>query len=409
MTTGAPDLDLLLNPLAEPEAPYGPGERQVVSLEAHRRAFREIEGWPGYAPTPLVQLPGLADRTAVADVRIKDEGGRFELGSFKALGGAYGVVRVVAAELAGRAGEDRPRSRDLLGGRHAAQAAEITVTCATDGNHGRAVAWGAELVGCGCVVYLPSHVTPAREQAIAGHGARVIRVEGSYDDAVERADRDARAEGRIVISDTSYAGYDEIPGIVMQGYTVMVAEALDRMEREGPPSHLFVQAGVGGLAAAVTGHLRESMGSARPRVIVAEPREADGLYQTARAGELREASGSLETVMGGLACRAVSPLAWRILAKGADAFLRIPDGAAPEAMRILAGGVEGDPPVVAGESGAAGVAAFLRASDAEGAREALGLNEESRVLLFVTEGATDPRRYRELVGRSPDDVRRTVR
>lgn len=399
------DLDLVGNPLADRKAEYGPAEREVVSLANHRRAREEIESWPGYRPTPLVSLPALARRGRVADVRVKDEGGRFGLGSFKALGGAYGVLRVVAAEVARRTGEGGTASEDLLEGRHAEAAAAVTVTCATDGNHGRAVAWGAELVGCGCVVYVPDHVTPARERAIASHGARVVRVRGSYDDAVERADREAREEGRVVISDTAYPGYEEIPRTVMQGYTVMVAEILDRLEPEETPTHVFIPGGVGGLAAAVTGHLWERLGDGRPRIVVVEPKEADGLYQSALAGEPRSASGSLETVMGGLSCRRVSPVAWTILRTGGDAFLRIPDSAAPEAMRVLAAGRGGDPPVVAGETGAAATAGFLRAAGTEETRAALGLGEGSRVLLPVTEGATDPGRYRSLVGRDPEEVR----
>lgn len=406
MTSESREVDVLQNPRADSGAPYGPDQREVVSLAAHERALREIEAWPGYAPTPLVRLHGLARRSGVAEIRVKDEGGRFGLGSFKALGGAYGVVRVVGAEVARRTGRDAVGAAEILAGGHGDVAAGITVTCATDGNHGRAVAWGAELVGCGCVVYLPGHVSRAREAAIASHGARVIRIEGSYDDAVERADREARAEGRIVVSDTSYEGYDDLPRTIMQGYSVMLSEVLDELDGEPPPTHVFVQGGVGGLAAAVAGHLWETFGSERPRVVVVEPREADGLYQSARAGQPREASGSLDTLMGGLSCRAISPVAWTILRKGADVFLRIPERAAPEAMRVLARGEDGDPPVVAGESGAAGAAGFLRASDDLEARRELGLDQESRILLFVTEGATDPERYREFVGREAAAVLR---
>ena len=404
MTTNGGELDVRRNPSADPEAPYGPEERSVVSLARHRRVRREIESWPGYRPTPLRRLDDLARRTGVAEVRVKDEGGRFGLGSFKALGGAYGVFRAVAEEVADRSGEEPPAADELVRGRTDPEVRKVTVTCATDGNHGRAVAWGAEIVGCRCVVYLPTHVTETREEAIASHGARVVRVDGDYDDAVARAERDAAARGWIVVSDTSYEGYDRIPRAIMQGYTVMVAEVLDKLGEDPLPTHVFLQGGVGGLAAAVAGHFWERFGPERPRMVVVEPEEADGLYRTAGAGELREASGSLETLMGGLACRAVSPVAWTILTRGADAFVRIPDGAAVEAMRVLARGEGGDPPVVAGESGAAGAGALLRIGSDPEARRLLALDAESRVLLFITEGATDPGRYRELVGTDPADV-----
>lgn len=394
--------DLLLNPLYDP--PAAVDEDSFFGLRAHARALSEISSWPGYEPTPLRALPGLARRLRVGSIHYKDEAGRFGLGSFKALGGAYGVFRVVAREVARRTGGPAPGSSELRAGVHRDVVAEMTVTCATDGNHGRAVAWGAELVGCRAVIFIPGHVTGVRAAAIASHGAEVIRVDGSYDEAVALADGQAREEGRIVISDTAYPGYEEIPRTVMEGYTVLAGEIVNRWPEGATPTHLFVQAGVGGLAAAVLGHLHARWGPGSVRGVVVEPEEADGLFRSARAGEPRAATGSLETVMAGLSCREVSTVAWPVLCRSAPAFLRVADAWAPRAMRVLAEGNGGDPPVVAGESGAAGLAGLLAVSADEAARARLDLDGGSRALLLGTEGATDPGRYRELTGRDPEAV-----
>ncbi len=277
----------------------------------------------------------------------------------------------------------------------------ITVTCATDGNHGRSVAWGARMFGCACVIYIHETVSAARKAAIEGYGATVVRTPGTYDDSVRQAAADADRLGRFVVSDTSYEGYEDVPRDVMQGYAVMAEEALGQWAG-APPTHLFVQAGVGGLAAAVGGHLWERLGPARPRLVVVEPEKAACLYLSARAGKPTVAEGALDTIMAGLACGEVSLLAWRILEAGADAFMTVPDSAAIRAMRLLA---DGTPPVVAGESAVGGLAGLLAGAADPASRAALGLDATSRVLLFGSEGDTDPALYAELVGRTAAAVR----
>ena len=306
---------------------------------------------------------------------MKDESGRFGLGSFKALGGAYGVLGATG-------GGD-------------GKAAAVTVTCASDGNHGRSVAWGARLFGARAVIYLPSHVTEVRARLIRSFGARVARVEGEYDDAVRQAARDAREHGWTVISDTSYPGYMEIPRTVMAGYTIMVEEALGALD--APPTHVFAQGGVGGLAAAVIGHLWERLGAARPTAVVVEPAAADGLYRSARAGGPRAARGDLHTIMAGLSCREVSPLAWEILGRGGHAFMTVADGGIEPLMRTAARGGLGEA-FEGGESGVAGLLGLTDAADDSELREAIGLGPRSRVLAFNTEGATDPELYERIVG-----------
>ncbi|MGW8267809.1 MAG: diaminopropionate ammonia-lyase, partial [Longimicrobiales bacterium] len=290
----------LLNPRAERDRPYGDRERSILDAGSNAAAFREIASWQGYEPTPLLALPHLARGLGVGNLWYKEEGNRLGLGSFKALGGAYGVFQVLKRGLE-RAGSGPVTSADILGGKHREAVRRITVTCASLGNHGRSVAWGASRFGCEAVIFLPEDTAPDRVDAIARLGARLVPVKGSYDDAVATAARRAEEEGWFVVSDTAYPGYEEIPRFIMQGYTVMVREALDQLGERELPTHVFLQAGVGGLAAAVTGFLWEEMGPRRPVVAVVEPTEADCLFETALTGRLHPSRGSLGTAMSCLA------------------------------------------------------------------------------------------------------------
>lgn len=366
--------DFVLNP-ARLRAAYPPELRNTFSPAAIRSAAQTISGWPGYAPTPLVDLPDLARDLGLGRIRIKDEGGRFGLGSFKALGGAYAVERIMAARQGG---------------------GPVTVCCATDGNHGRSVAWGAQKLGARAVIFIHETVSEARAAAIARYGATVIRTPGTYDDSVREADRQAREKGWIVVSDTSYPGYTEIPRDVMQGYGVMVAEALDQMGGIRP-THAFVQGGVGGLAAAVTAGLWLSAGDDPPVVTVVEPETAACLLESARAGKPVAVGGDLDTIMAGLACGEPSLIAWPVLAAGAAAFMAITDRAAEDAMRRLALGAAGARLRI-GESGVAGLAGLIAAAKDETQRAALGLGPGSDILLIGSEGDTDPDAYARIVG-----------
>jgi len=362
----------------------------VLPDRGFRRARAEIASWPGYAVTPLLDLASVAAGAGIGAVRLKDEAPRFGLGSFKALGGAYAVAMALAAELARRGVAPQADSGDLVAGTYLDTTRAITVTCATDGNHGRSVAWGAQRFGCRCVIYVHATVSQGRVDAIARYGAEVRRVPGTYDDAVRQAARDAEANGWFVISDTSYEGYTTVPVDVMQGYRLMAAEALEQWEG-APPTHCFVQGGVGGAAAAVSVQLRTTL-SPRPMFVVAEPDRAACLLASAEAGEPVAIPGDLDTLMAGLACGEPSILAWQELSRAADAFMAVPDEAAVDCMRLLAR--QG---IVAGESGVAGLAALLLAAADPAARAALSLGRDSRVLLFSTEGATDPELYARLV------------
>ena len=371
----------------------------VVLPDGHfRRAKEEIASWPGYAPTPLVDLPDVAEAARVGSVRYKDEGGRFGLGSFKALGGAYAVMRLLQAELARRGAANAATAAELMEGKFKDVTRAITVTCATDGNHGRSVAWGAQRFGAGCVIFVHETVSQGRRDAIARWGAEIRVVPGNYDDAVREAQKQADANGWFVVSDTSYPGYTEVPRDVMQGYRVMADEAADQIGQG--PTHVFIQGGVGGVAAAVSVQMRARFG-AGVKVVVAEPEKAACLLASAEAGQPTTVPGDLDTLMAGLACGEPSLLAWQELERGAFAFMAVADDSAVDCMKALAAR---KPPVVAGESAVAGLAALLLAAREPFARSALGLDESSRVLLFGTEGATDVEVYTKLVGHTPSSV-----
>ena len=391
------------NPAAAPPAePYGPARSRVLDAAGFAAAFAEISGWPGYAATPLVALPALARSLGLGALWYKDERPRFGLKSFKALGGAYAVANVLRAKV-GEAEGRAVTGKELLSGGHAARVAKETVTCATDGNHGRSVAWGARLFGCRCVIYVHETVSQGRRDAIAAYGAQVVEVKGNYDDAVRHAAAQAAANGWTVVSDTSYPGYTKIPTDVMHGYGVMAEEVAAQLGG-GPPTHVLVQAGVGAFAGAMCANFWIRWGERRPRLVVVEPLEADCIYRSLEAGHPVVVGGSLETAMAGLACGEVSELAWPILSRGANAAVAIGDDDALAAMRRLADPAGGDPAIVSGETGGAGLGALIAANRDPALREAMGLAPDSRVLLLGSEGDTDPVIYREIVGRSAEEV-----
>jgi diaminopropionate ammonia-lyase len=282
-------------------------------------------------------------------------------------------------------------------------ASSMTVACATDGNHGRSVAAGAQLVGAKAAIFVHQGVSPDRVAAIARFGAEMIRVTGTYDDAVAEAARRSAAEGWLVVSDTSWPGYERIPFLVMQGYTVMVREALRALPE--PPTHVFVQAGVGGLAAAVGGHFALVLGEDRPRIIVVEPARAACVLDSARAGHVVKIPRGEPTVMAMLECYEPSLAALRVLSHVADAFMTVDEEDAVHIMRRLARPAKGDPAIVAGESGGVGLAGLVRAAQDEMMRSELGIDASARVFVINTEGATDPTRYRDLVGTVDDGMR----
>lgn len=383
------------NPLADQSLAYSEEMKDIASLTKSRLTVDEISQWPGYQATPLYHLDKLAADIGVDKIWYKDESQRFHLKSFKALGGAYAVARQLQAKVAEITGKT-PDIESLLAKKFDDIVSQIVISCATDGNHGRSVSWGCQMFGCQCVIYIHRDVSPGRQQAMEAFGATVIRISGNYDESVKQADADAKLHSRIIVSDTSYEGYMEIPKDVALGYTVLLAESIEQMNGE-IPTHVFIQGGVGGLASAVCAYFWELWGKQRPRFIIVEPVEANCLQESARAGKPVIVEGDLETLMAGLACGEVSALAWEILKTGANDFMTINEEAVPLTMKLLAEGFNGDPKIEAGESAVAGLAAVITARADKNISNSLGLNENSRVYILGTEGATDPEVYRELI------------
>jgi len=396
---------LQLNALCDDAAAYGPEQASVIDADGVRSAMASIGSWPGYKPSPLVRLDGVAAAAGVGAVFYKDESERFGLGSFKALGGAYAVARLLVAQVIAKTGDAGVTIDDILAGRYGDRVAGLTVCCATDGNHGRSVAWGAQMFHCKCVIFIHRTVSEGRKIAIEKFGAQVIRTAGNYDDSVRQAQQEASRNGWFVVSDTSYEGYMDVPRDVMAGYTVMAQETIDQLPQDMPATHLFLQTGVGGMAAAVVARFWQVFAAERPRAVLVDPDQAACWVASFRAGRPTAIDGDLDTIMAGLACGEVSLLAWKILAPAARAAIAVSDLAAADCMALLADGRLGDGPLVAGESAVAGLAGLLAAAADPDGREKLGLTDRSCVVLFGTEGDTDPDVYQRIVGASAATVR----
>jgi diaminopropionate ammonia-lyase len=397
-------MPLMLNPSASYRRALEPAQIELFGADGVVAARRYLDSCPRHRATPLVGLAELAMSLGVGGVLIKDEGQRFGLQSFKALGGAYAVIRLVH-ELAGQKLGRPVRLDEIFSAPVRVIARTVTVACATDGNHGRSVAAGASLLGCRAVIYVHESVSGPRVDAIRALGAHIVRVTGSYDDAVARSMEDCRINDWQLISDTSWEGYERIPNLVMQGYAVSADEALRQLEeRKVQATHVLLQAGVGGFAAAVAAHFEARLGSRRPKIIVVEPDRAACVFRSVEAAcRLRVPQGE-PTVMSMLECFEPSLLALRILERCADAFLAIPDELSPSAMRALAFPRGEDPALVSGESGAAGLGGLFALMEQPAWRTQLQLTPYSQVLLFSTESATDAGAYERLVGVPPAAV-----
>jgi diaminopropionate ammonia-lyase len=380
-------------------------DQEMFGPEAAARVTQMLQLLPTHRATPLRALPDIAKTLGVASVHIKDESRRLGLGSFKALGGAYAVVCLVLEEL-GRLLKRSVAPSELLDPAIRPLVAQMTVGCATDGNHGRSVAAGANLVGCKACIFVHDSVNQERVDAIARFGATLIHVAGNYDDAVAEVERVCHSEGWTIVSDTSWPGYERIPRLVMQGYTAMVAEALAQLPK--PPTHVFLQAGVGGFAASVAANISLALGGARPKFIIVEPDRAACLFESNRVGDPVRIEAGEPTVMAMLECYEPSLLAWGVLSRVADAYMTLRDEDAIAAMNQLARPRDNSAAIIAGESGGAGLGALIAVMRDADARAMLDLNATSRVLLFNTEGATAPELYRKLTGLDPAEMTSTL-
>lgn len=373
-------------------------ERFGPASAARARAFHS--SFPEYQPTPLVDLKGLAKELGVASIHVKDESYRFGLNAFKVLGGSYTIGNYIAGRLGIDIGE-LSYSR-LVSDEVKEKIGELTFVTATDGNHGRGVAWTANRLNQKSVVYMPKGSAMERLRNIQKLGADASITDLNYDDAVRLAKKGADEHGWIMVQDTAWDGYEEIPGWIMEGYTTMALEAAEQLQGE-KPTHVFLQAGVGAMSGAVTGYFAALYGDKeRPVITIVEPNKADCIYRTALAddGRLHFVTDDMQTIMAGLACGEPCTIGWEVLKDHADNFVSMPDYVAAEGMRILGNPLPGDERVISGESGAATlglVAEVLRNSSLKEMKEALKLDENSRILCFSTEGDTDQDNYRRIV------------
>lgn len=371
-------------------------ERFGVRAAETVRAFHA--SFPEYAETPLADLRNLAAHLGIAGLYVKDESYRFGLNAFKVLGGSYAIANVIAQRLGIPAHEltfDRlmqSETRRRLG--------QLTFVTATDGNHGRGVAWTANRLGMKSVVYMPKGSAEERLANIRALGSDASITDLNYDDAVRLANANAEKYGWIMVQDTAWEGYEDIPAWIMQGYTTMALEA----SRQIPeiPTHIFLQAGVGAMAGGVTGFFSDLYRDCPPIITIVEPHKANCLYRTASAndGKLHFVSGDMDTIMAGLACGEPCTIGWNVLKEHASNFVSMPDFVAAQGMRVLGNPLSGDPKVISGESGAASlgfVYTVLTDPSLSELKAQLQLNENSRILCFSTEGDTDRKNYRRIV------------
>lgn len=367
-------------------------QKTAEGIRSFHRSF------PMYQPTPLADLTETAKVLGLGSVYVKDESYRFGLNAFKVLGGSYAIGNFLARKLGKTIAEVdydaliSPQSRNVIG--------DLTFVTATDGNHGRGVAWTATQFGQKSVVYMPKGSAQERLENIRAAGADASITDMNYDDAVRLANHQAETKGWVLVQDTAWEGYGDIPTWIMQGYTTMGLEAYEQMPKK--PTHIFLQAGVGSMAGAIAGLFAAIYGEDRPVITIVEPNKADCIFRTAEAddGALHFVTGDMDTIMAGLACGEPCSIGWNILADYADHFLSCPDYVAAKGMRILGNPAGHDNRVISGESGAStfgAVAELMTNPDLVQIRDTLGLNEHSHVLCFSTEGDTDRANYKAIV------------
>ncbi|MFV3011706.1 diaminopropionate ammonia-lyase [Clostridium botulinum] len=372
------------------------GEEEIKKARDFHQSF------PQFTQTPLVNLDNLAKHLGVAGVYVKDESYRFGLNAFKVLGGSFSMGKYLAKKLGKDISElsyaklNSEDARKKLG--------DITFITATDGNHGRGVAWTATQLNQKSIVYMPKGSSLTRLENIRKEGAKASITEFNYDDAVRLAASEAKENGWVMVQDTAWEGYEEIPTWIMQGYGTMASEALEQLKELNveKPTHIFVQAGVGSLAGAVQGYFASVFKDECPITVIVEADEADCLYRSAIAGDgkPKAVTGDMPTIMAGLACGEANTIGWEVLKSYSSTFVSCPDWVSANGMRMLGNPIKEDKKIISGESGAvtAGLLkVIMTEEDMKELREQLNLDENSRILLFSTEGDTDPDKYRKIV------------
>lgn len=373
---------------------------KCFGYENAKKVNKFHQSFPEYKPTPLAKLDNLAKNLGVKSFYVKDESWRFGLNAFKVLGGSYAIGKYIA----GRLGMDiseldfkRMISSEIRG-----KLGDVTFVTATDGNHGRGVAWTANRVQQKCVVYMPKGSAEERLRNIQALGADASITDLNYDDAVRLANEGVEKNGWVLIQDTAWDGYEDVPGWIMEGYTTMGYEIVDQLKGE-MPTHVFLQAGVGAMSGAITGFFADlCKGESKPVITIVEPNKADCIYRTAKAadGKLHFVKGDMNSIMAGLCCGEPCTIGWNMLRDWADNFVSMPDYVAAKGMRVLGNPIGDDPRVISGESGASTtgfVAELMQNPSLDWLREQIGINADSRVLCISTEGDTDRENYRKIV------------
>jgi len=388
------DISCLVN-LSSKE--LNPSLLEFADLKTASNVSQFHHNLPNYAPTPLVNLSQLANHLKIKHLLVKDESQRFDLNAFKVLGASYAIAKYIVKVL-GLAESELAFDKIIA---NKAKYENVTFVTATDGNHGRAVAWVTKLFGCKSVVYMPKGSSKARLEAICGFGAEAYLTELNYDDTVIYAQQQAEDNGWVLLQDTSWEGYEEVPQHIMQGYFTLVTECLNQ-EKDLWPTHVFLQAGVGSFAAAIIAYMSNFTDRPTPIFIIVEPQGAPCLFESIKnnTGDPLRIEGDLPTIMAGLACGEPSQIAWQIVKHSTHAFLTCSDDVARLGMRLLANPMKGDQPIVSGESGAVPLGAVFEVLSNQlfqNIKEDLNLTSDSIILLFSTEGDTDPEVYQDIV------------
>lgn len=369
-----------------------------LNLESAKKVRSFHASFPVHRETPLVELKNTAKAMGLGSIYVKDESYRFGLNAFKVLGGSYAIGNYLAKRL-GKSITEMPYDK-LISEEVRKELGDITFVTATDGNHGRGVAWTAKQLQQKSVVYMPKGSAEERLMNIRAEGADASITDLNYDEAVRLANTQADQKGWVMVQDTAWEGYEDIPGWIMQGYGTMGYEAYTQLPEK--PTHIFLQAGVGSMAGAVAGFFASAYGEDRPIITIVEPNKADCIFRTAEAadGTLHFVTGDMDTIMAGLACGEPCSIGWNVLRDYADNFISCPDYTAAQGMRLLGNPEAGDAKVISGESGASAfgcVAEIMRDPSLAELRTKLKLDENSRVLFFSTEGDTDKENYKSIV------------
>ena len=343
----------------------------VLSKNEMNDAFNMISRWEGYSPTPLENLNHLSSELQLKNIFYKDESKRFNLKSFKALGGAYAVEKI---------------SKNKK---------NITVSTATAGNHGRSVAWGAKRLGLKCKIFISEFVSESRAEAMRGFGAEVFRVKGNYDNSLQECIKQSKLNGWQIVQDVAWEGYEIVPKLTMAGYSVMMKEISDQL-KENKITHIFLQAGVGGMAAAMIAGCARYLNNI-PNIIIVEPESADCVLKAVQMNKIVKINIEKESLMGGMSCGEVSLVPWEILKNAVKYCISLPDDDIAKTMKLLGNGNFSNKKIVAGENSAPGVISLIASCEDEEIKKKMKLNKDSNILLIGCEGDTDQEMYQKLI------------